>query len=71
MLYLSIALGLSTVVLAYLLYQRGKEIATLEYTIRGKDKEINILEAQNETLAKAVKSNNPDYDIDKLFNGGF
>ena len=71
MLYLSIVLGLGLLTLAYLYNRQSKSVAKLEYTIRGRDKTIDILERQNETLAKAIKRSDPDYDVDRLFNGGF
>lgn len=56
----------------FFLYNKAKDSARdLEARISGMQITIRTLEKQNETLAKAAKSTNPNYDIDKLFTGGF
>lgn len=71
MLYLTGGMGVAIAILSYILWRKVKEVAKLNNQLISYELTVEVLEKQNETLANAVKSNNPDYDVDKLFTGGF
>lgn len=71
MIYIALTLGVVTSALSYFLYLKITEVVTLQQQLKNAESTIDVLEKQNETLTKAAKRSNPDYDIDKLFSGGY
>lgn len=71
MIYLILASALVIGVLGMMLRKNIRKLERETIRVGQLNKEIDVLRKQNDTLAKAAKSNNPHYDIDKLFTGGF
>jgi len=71
MIYVVLTMGVAIAALSYFLRNSIRENGILERTINELESVIEVLEDQNETLTKAAKSYNPDYDINSLFSGGY